>query len=1176
MRSYPTPANDGKILTIVNGEPAWGDIPPAGWGLTGNSGTTPGTNFIGTTDDKDLHLDVRNDGTLEQSLRMNTNQAIYRETGITVMSGFLTIPEGNARGQYAVDMQIYRDSVQQVGSGDWSTLSGGQRNTASGAVATVSGGTLNTASGTSTTVGGGFGNTASGNSTTVSGGQSNITSGNQTTIGGGILNTASNQMTTIGGGGGNTASGIASTVSGGSTNNSTGNYSTIGGGLQNTASGAGSVVSGGGGNTASGSVSTVSGGMGNTAQSFGETVIGIYATVGAGDSAEYVPTDRLFVIGNGLWEESRSDALVMLKNGNTTLNGTLTATGFSGSLSGNAATATSLQTARDINGVPFDGTANITLPTWNKTGNSGTTPGTDFIGTTDNNGLVFKVNNNEAGYISSDLNLSSNGNTSFGYQSLSAGGINTAIGYQAGRYIGSGLTLNSSGSGGVYIGFNTKASAIDNTNETVIGTNAVGHGNYSVTLGSNAVTRLYSDAAYAATSTSAPNMYVASDGQIMRSYPTPANDGKILTIVNGEPAWVSPSGIETDPVWLAAKNTNPTTITPTWTFNDIISDGSVFVRNSSSENRAMMTYDDVLGTFSAWMVGAGEYNQTTPKGAYLMYNETEGPLNGAYFMMFNGAPSPNLVIMPDGTINANDANFSGTVTLGSSLSDNIYVTGMFSNDGSAVTFGDQIIPDVDNLREIGASSRRWANVYATTFTGNLTGNVTGNVTGSVSGTASNVTGTVAIANGGTGATTANAAFNALAPTQASNSGKFLTTDGTDASWATVTLSESDPKVGSLSSNVIPKWGTTSLENSTIVDNGTNVTVTNNVLPGANDTYDIGATDARWANLWLGGETIHIGATDDEATISYNRAPYTDDRLILSSPKIMVGFDQNEEVYIPGTLRTHLVPLDNNTDSPTSGGIYTLGTMGSYWASAYVEKYYGLTYYGTTFIGNLTGNVTGDVDGNVSGTALNVTGTVAVANGGTGVGTATPYALVAAGTTATGNFQQVSGVGTSGQVLTSNGSNALPSWQNIPSPITTIIKSTDLSRSSNVLTADPDLQFSLSASTTYGFKAILYYGQDNIAADLIYRISNSGTTNSTRYLYKFVVPSASIFGSLVVQTAMGTTITLAGNTGTNGYIELDGIIEVATAGTFSFDWANNGNANNTTLYKLSSLSYWIIP
>ena len=49
---------------------------------------------------------------------------------------------------------------------------------------------------------------------------------------------------------------------------------------------------------------------------------------------------------------------------------------------------------------------------------------------------------------------------------------------------------------------------------------------------------------------------------------------------------------------------------------------------------------------------------------------------------------------------------------------------------------------------------------------------------------SGVTGTLAIANGGTGQTTANAAFNALVPSQTGNNGKYLTTDGSNTSWAT--------------------------------------------------------------------------------------------------------------------------------------------------------------------------------------------------------------------------------------------------------------------------------------------------------------------------------------------------------------------------------------------------------
>jgi len=61
-------------------------------------------------------------------------------------------------------------------------------------------------------------------------------------------------------------------------------------------------------------------------------------------------------------------------------------------------------------------------------------------------------------------------------------------------------------------------------------------------------------------------------------------------------------------------------------------------------------------------------------------------------------------------------------------------------------------------------------------------------------------------------------------------------------------------------------------------------------------------------------------------------------------------------------------------------------------------------------------------------AVTVAGTLAVDSGGTGIASTTAYALIAAGTTSTGAFQQVSGLGTSGQVLTSNGAGALPTWQ----------------------------------------------------------------------------------------------------------------------------------------------------
>lgn len=51
------------------------------------------------------------------------------------------------------------------------------------------------------------------------------------------------------------------------------------------------------------------------------------------------------------------------------------------------------------------------------------------------------------------------------------------------------------------------------------------------------------------------------------------------------------------------------------------------------------------------------------------------------------------------------------------------------------------------------------------------------------------------------------------------------------------------------------------------------------------------------------------------------------------------------------------------------------------------------------------------------------------DGGTGRLSATAYAVICGGTTSTSAQQSVSGVGTTGQVLTSNGASALPTWQN---------------------------------------------------------------------------------------------------------------------------------------------------
>lgn len=70
---------------------------------------------------------------------------------------------------------------------------------------------------------------------------------------------------------------------------------------------------------------------------------------------------------------------------------------------------------------------------------------------------------------------------------------------------------------------------------------------------------------------------------------------------------------------------------------------------------------------------------------------------------------------------------SNYLTFESNQSTGTFVKALqISNVNLTSTFGGNILPATNNAKNLGSSSLKWANVYATTFTGNLTGNVTGN------------------------------------------------------------------------------------------------------------------------------------------------------------------------------------------------------------------------------------------------------------------------------------------------------------------------------------------------------------------------------------------------------------------------------------------------------------------
>jgi hypothetical protein len=226
--------------------------------------------------------------------------------------------------------------------------------------------------------------------------------------------------------------------------------------------------------------------------------------------------------------------------------------------------------------------------------------------------------------------------------------------------------------------------------------------------------------------------------------------------------------------------------------------------------------------------------------------------------------------------------------------------------------------------------------------------------------------------------------------------------------------------------------------------------------------------------------------------------------------------------------------------------------------------------GTIELANGTANTLSASGGTLSieGNAMYRAGgtDVAVADGGTGVSSLTAYAPIFGGTTSTGPVQSGT-VGTAGQVLTSNGAGALPTFQNAVGggSWTLVNKASDTTRNSNTTTsADPDLQFSLAASTNYAIRIVVKY-RSTAAGD--FKWSLTGPASPTE-VYGAEVGANT--GATNTFEAYPTNVArLSGNSGATVMI-IDVTVENgANAGTFSFDWAQNTSDAGPTAVKAGS-------
>jgi len=299
------------------------------WNLTGNAGTTAGTNFLGTTDNVPLVFK-------SWGLHVFRLEAGYGGYSPNIIGGY----SGNS-----VTTDVYGATIGGGGEAglinrvtdDFGTVSGGRYNQAGDNMgftyerifATVGGGTGNTAGGGASTIGGGAGNDAIDQFTTIGGGYYNDATAEYATVGGGQYNIADGENATVGGGESNHAIGANSTVAGGDFNGATGSSSTVGGGEGNTASGSHATVPGGFWNTAGGDYSFAAGRQAkvNHAGSFA------WADSQASDFASTGANQYLIRAAGGVginMNNPEADLCVHGDVGNIRLSNNATGTGYAG------------------------------------------------------------------------------------------------------------------------------------------------------------------------------------------------------------------------------------------------------------------------------------------------------------------------------------------------------------------------------------------------------------------------------------------------------------------------------------------------------------------------------------------------------------------------------------------------------------------------------------------------------------------------------------------------------------------------------------------------------------------------------------------------------------------------------------------------------------------------------
>jgi hypothetical protein len=279
---------------------------------------------------------------------------------------------------------------------------------------------------------------------------------------------------------------------------------------------------------------------------------------------------------------------------------------------------------------------------WSTTGNSGTNPATNFVGTTDDQDLVFKVNNQKAG------RLSSTASTLYGYQ---AGNANTAI-------------------HNTFVGWGSGKANTNSDNNIAIGYNALSSQSYN----------------NGGTSWDGFNLAIG-NGALASNQPSSTSIGIQNTAIGHNTLTSNTKGLKNTAIGYSALRNNTTAGN-----NVAIGDNALYTQSYNNGNSSYSTWNTAIGIdalFNNQPAGTGSSgNNNTAVGYRSLYSNTTGytnVANGSYALSSNTIGPANSAI-------GNQALQNNTVAGNNvAVGTDALRTQSYSNGGSTFTSGNTAV-----------------------------------------------------------------------------------------------------------------------------------------------------------------------------------------------------------------------------------------------------------------------------------------------------------------------------------------------------------------------------------------------------------------------------------------------------------------------------------------------------